>query len=195
MLHLVHLEEIEALLLDSAALVEHQDQRSPEFPPRVRDWLARLEAVLMANRLYQAGSVAAIRSSLIAAEHGHLPGELKFRGRPTRSRVLSVVASQCMQQAVSLANAVVAEHRARISEAERITRQIVTMAVSRGLLPGNAAEQGTTQYLRSVRQILATSSDLETAALHVEGLVGPHDLLVLLDRALAAQLNPFTWRK
>lgn len=195
MLHIVHLEEIEALLLDSLALVEHQDQRSPEFSPRVRDWLTRLETVLMANRLYQAGSVAAIRSSLIAAEHGHVPGELKFRGRPTRSRVLSVVASQCMQQAVSLANALVAEHRARISEAERITRQIVTTAAARGLLSYDAAEQGTTQYLRSVRQILATSSDLETAASHVEGLVGPHDLLVLLDRALTAQLNPPTWRK
>lgn len=189
MLRIVHLEEIEALLLSLLALVEQQDQRNPEFPAQVRDWLTKLEAVLMANRLYQAGGVAAIRSSLIAAEQGQVPGDLKFRGRPTRSRVLSAAASQCLQQAVALTNTLVVENRARISEAERVTRQIVTTAVSRGLFVRDSAEQANTQYLRSLRQALTASGDLEAAAAHVESLVGPHDLLVLLDRALAVQYS------
>jgi hypothetical protein len=187
-LRIVHLEEIEALLLQLPGLVQQQDQRNPEFSARVRNWLTALEGVLIANRLHQAGGVAAIRSSLIAAEHGQIPADLKFRGQPTRSRVLNSVASQCLQQAAALATTLVSENRARVSEAERITRQVVAAGMSRGLFRVES-QRDHTQYLRLLRRALAEGGDLEPAIVHVEGLVGPHDLLVLLDRALALHLQ------
>ena len=46
-----------------------------------------------------------------------------------------------------------------------------------------------TQYLRILRRSLVTSGDLESAMVHLEGLVGPHDALILFDRALALHLD------
>lgn len=189
MLSIVHLEEIESLLLKLPTLVQQQEQRNPEFPTRVRDWLTALERVFVANRLHQAGGIAAIRSALIAAEQGQVPAEVKFRGRPTRSRVLNTVASQCLQQATAMSTALAGEHRTRITEAERIARQVVAAAVSRNLVPRPPAQSDATHYLRTLRQSFVSSSDLEAAIVHVEGLVGPNDLLVLLDRALVHHLH------
>jgi hypothetical protein len=189
MLGIVHLEEIESLLLKLPLLAQQQEQRNSEFPARVRDWLAELEKVFVANRLHQAGGIAAIRSALIAADQGQVPADVKFRGRPTRSRVLNTVASQCLQQAAAMSTALAGEHRTRITEAERIARQVVAAAVSRNLVPCAPDQRDATHYLRSLRQSLASSNDLEAAIVHVEGLVGPNDLLVLLDRALAHHLR------
>lgn len=186
MLRIVQLEELETLLLELPAIVQQQAQRSPDFSMRVRDWLTALEGVLAANRLHQAGVIATLRSELIATEQGQLPAELKFRGRPTRSRVLNSVASQCLQRAADVVTLLITENRSRVTESERVSRQVVAAGLSRGLIDARPRELDNTQYLRHLRQALAASGDLEPALVHVEGLVGPHDLFVLLDRALMA---------
>jgi hypothetical protein len=188
-LRLVNLEELEGLLLQLPEIVRQQEQRSYEFAQQVRTWLSALETALTSNRSHLAGNVAAIRSALIAAEHGQVPTDLKFRGRATRTRVHSTVASQCLQQAAALATGFVGEHRQRFSEAERVARQLVAAAVARGLVSAVPAERDNTQYLKYIRKALASQGDLEAAAVHVEGLVGPHDLFVLLDRALTRHLQ------
>ena len=80
-----------------------------EFVPNVGAWLNSLEGVFAASRFYQAGSIAMLRSGLIAAEQGHLPAGLQFRGRPTRSRVLNAVAWQALQRAADMTSTLIAE--------------------------------------------------------------------------------------
>lgn len=189
MLRIAQVEEIKDLLLLLPDLVQQQGRRSPDFAQNAGAWLNSLEKVFTANRLYQAGKIAALRSGLVAAEQGQVPTGLEFRGLPSRSRILNAVASQALQHAAEVASALIAENRPRLAEAERIAHQIVAAVFSRGVIITRGEAGGNTQYLRMFRRSLVASSDLEIAAVHLEGLVGPHDALILFDRALAPRLD------
>lgn len=191
MLRLAHLEEITELLLRLPKLVEQQKQRSADFALNADAWLGVLQGAFSANRLQQAGTVAMLRSEMAAAGQGQLIVGVEFRGRPTRSRVVNAVAAQALQRASLVASALIAENQPRFAEAARISQQVVATALSRRLLNTDfAVGASNTEYLRMVRQGLVPHTDLENAFVHVEGLVGPHDALVFLDRALAAYSRP-----
>jgi hypothetical protein len=185
MLRIVHIEEIENLLLLLPILVQQQERRSADFAPNAREWLNSLEKAFAANRLYQAGYIATLRSGLVAVEQGQVPAGLEFRGRPSRSRTSSAVASQALQRAAEVTSTLIAENRLRLAEAERVAQQIVAIALSRGLIAARNEEVNNTQYLQMLRHSFVASSDLENAFVHLEGLVGPQDALILFDRALA----------
>lgn len=185
MLRLIQMEEIERLLLDLPDLVRLQERRSTDFPARASGWLASLEEVLSANRLYHAGLVAGIRSNLTLADQGQVPAGLEYRGRPTRTRVMASAASEALQRSAEIVAGVLAENHPRFMEAERVAQQIIAALRSHGLLR-KPDEMTNEAYLRSLRSSLSQHSDLENVLVHLEGLVGPQDALVLLDRAIAA---------
>lgn len=189
MLRIMQAEEIASLLLLLPDLVRQQERRSTDFVRNAGEWLNLLEGAFAAMRLYQAGSIAMLRSGLVAAEQGELPAGLQFRGRPTRSRVLNAVASQALQRAADMATTLIAENQPRLAEAERVAQQIVAAALSRGLITGHPEGVSNTKYLLMLRRILVTSVDLENAVVHLEGLVGPYDALILIDRALAPHVD------
>jgi hypothetical protein len=192
MLRIMHVKEIEDLLLLLPGLVQQQERRSSDFAPSALAWLNSLEKVLTANRLYQAGTIATMRSALVAAEHGQAPTEIEFRGRPNRLRTLRAMASQALQRAAEVASTLVAENRPRLEEAERIAQQIIAAALSRELITARGHEMSSTEYLRILRRSLAMTADLERAVVHLEGLVGPHDTLILFHRALAPYFDEST---
>jgi hypothetical protein len=184
MLRITQIEEIEGFLLLLPDLVRQQERRSTGFTPNAAAWLSSLEKVFVANRLYQAGNIATLRSGLVAAEQGQVPPGLQFRGRPNRTRVTFAVAWQALQRAAEIASTLVAESRPRLAEAERVAQQIVSAALSRGVITAREEGVNHTQYLQILRSSLVASGDLENAIIHLEGLVGPHDALILLDRSL-----------
>ena len=189
MLRLMHVDEINELLLRLPMLVQAQEQRSPTFPGDAKAWLKSLEAAFSASRLYQAGSVAALRSGFVAAEHGQVPQGLEFRGRATRTRVVNAAASQALHRAADLAAGVVSDNQPRFAEAERLAAQIVAAAWSRQLIAAREDGDSNSQCLAALRHSLTSHSDLENGLIHLEGLVGPHDALVFLDRALTPYLS------
>jgi len=189
MLSIVQIEEIEHLLLLLPDLVQKQEQRAADFVPGVGAWLSALEKALTANRLYQAGNVAILRSGLVAAQQGQVPVGFEFRSRPTHGKILTAVAAQALQRAADLASALVAENRPRLTEAERVAQQIVAVAMSRELVILRTAEISNIQYLTLFRRSLAASSDLENAVVHLESLVGRYDALILFDHALGLTFN------
>ena len=184
MLRIVNLEEVEGLLLALPAIVQVQESGSGDFPDRVDAWLVQLEKVLAANRLFQAGSIAALRSAAVAATTGSVPLGLQMRGTPTQRRFLFMVASHVLQRASEIASGLVAENKPRLADGERVAQQLVAVAHARGLVTPRQAGIDNTHYLRALRRSLAASQDLESAVVHLEGLVGVHDSLVLIDRAL-----------
>lgn len=192
MLRIMQAEGIAELLLSLPDLVRQQELRHADFALNTTAWLKSLETLLAGSRIFQAGSIAMLRSSLVAAEQGQVPSGIEFRGRPTRSRVLNAVAWQALQRAAEVASSLMAENQPRFSEATRIAQQIISAALSRGLVPPTEKGMSNTQYLRMLRGILITHTDLESAAVHLEGLVGSQDALVLLDRALVRDVDIFS---
>lgn len=185
----MHVDEIADLLLLLPGLIQQQERRSVDFVRNADAWLNSLEKVFSACRLHQAGSIATLRSVLVAAGHGLVPAGLQFRGLPSRSRVLNAAAAQALHRAAEVASTVMAENQPRLAEAERVAQQVVALSVSRGLIPTRDQGVSNTQYLRRLRRGLATRDDLERGIVHLESLVGPHDALVLLDRTLAPHLE------
>lgn len=184
MLRIMHVDEISDLLLRLPSVVRMQEMRSAGFGPAVMNWLAALEKAFTASRLYQAGSIAALRSELLAAMQGQIPNSIEFRGRPTRSRILNAVASRSLQHAADVASNLIAENRSRIVDAERVAQQIVAAAMPRKLMALRDQGMTNTEYLQQFRRSLRSIPDLENISIHLEGLVGPYDALILLDRAL-----------
>lgn len=70
-----------------------------------------------------------------------------------------------------------------------MAQQIIAAALSRGLITARDNEVNNTEYLRTLRRSFAGSVDLEGAVVHLEGLVGPYDALILFDRALTQHLH------
>jgi len=189
MLHVRSVDEIADFLLRLQQLVLLQESGSADFAANVDDWLSSLEQVFEANRLYQAGNIAMLRSRMVAAKQGQVPAGIELQGRQSRSRLLRAVASGAMQHGAEIASDVVAENRARIEEATGVAQQIIAAAVSRDLVPPREVRVDNSVYLRLLRRGLADTADLESAVVHIEGLVGPQDTLVLLDRALASHVH------
>ncbi len=184
MLRITNVEEIEGMLLRLPALVLEQERSSGAFPRGVAEWLLELEAVLTANRLHQAGSIAALRSAASAAALGSVPSGLLVRGTPTRRRLATMVASHVLQRGAEVAASVIAENRPRLAEAERMAQHVIAVANSSGLVVPREARVENTHYLRTLRRALSANANLESALVHLEGMVGWQDTLVLLDRAL-----------
>lgn len=184
MLRILQFEEIANLLLQLPDLARQHERRSTEFSPQAGTWLSALENAMAGSRLHQAGTIAVLRSELAAVEQGLLPAGLTFRGRPTRGRVLNAAISQALRRAAEVASSLLAEHQPRLAEAELIAQRMVSAARSRGLIVAREAGINNTQYLHALRRGFVDNVDLENAFVHLEGLVGPHDALVLFDRAL-----------
>lgn len=189
MLHIRNVEEIENFLLLLPDLVRQQESGSAAFVENVDFWLNSLERVFEANRLYHAGNIAMLRSTMVAVKQGQMPRGIELRGRQSRSRLLKAVASEATQHGAEVASRVIEENRPRIEEATRIAQQIIAAALSRGLITKRGDRMDNNGYLIMIRRSLAAISELESAVVHLEGLVGPQDALVLLDRALAPHLN------
>lgn len=185
MLRVRNIEELETLLLGAPALVREQKQGSSSFPDSVLAWLARLEEVLVANRLHRASAIAALRSAAVAASMGAIPVGLQTRSHITRRQTRFLVASHVLQRACEVVDAVIAEQRPRLMEAERIALQVIAAARQRRLVEPKDMGMENADYLGALRRALVANVELEGGIIHLEGLVGPQDALMLLDRALA----------
>ncbi len=185
MLPLINLEEIEGLLLRVSSLVSLQEQRSSFFPDAVRAWVFELERCFQANRMPQSSQLANLRSAMLSADRGAVPTNVEFRGKPTRSKILSALGSVALRSATDIALEIVQSNRPRFTEAEALVRQLVSVARNANLLP-NDILLSREAYLAELRLELLGRAELAPGVLRIEGLVGPRDALIMFDRVLTA---------
>jgi len=186
MLRIINLEEIQNLLLRVPAIVEQNEQRNPNFVPTVKKWLIELETVLKNNRLPAAANVAALRGNLISTEMGNIPAGINIKGRLTKRKVQQATASQSISQIVEIISSIVQKDVERVAEAQRITRQLVSIAKIKGLITEVPHGKNFTPILKSIWTKMSNDQALAQGVVSVEGLVGPNDALLLLDRTITA---------
>ncbi len=183
MLHLLNLEEIEALLLKVPALVRRFEDRDPDFIVAVNAWLRAAEEILSNNRLALASEIAVYRGALLAAERG-FPGGTASTSRSGARQAKQARAAGLLQQATDAVSAAIQPRRAQMDEAERVMLQAVAIGVRLGLIPAESGREHTA-YLQSVLQAMLSRAELASLLVHVTGLLGSSDTLVILDRALS----------
>ena len=184
MLRIVNLEEIQDVLLCIPGLVDLQDQRDPGLVQDVKQWLSKLEKVLDNNRAPVAGNVAALRALLISAERGVVPTGVEFHGRSTRHKIREAAVAYVLQQTGDLISSFIQKDNERVAEAERLVRQLVVLAKAKGLIQELSSGDNFTDMLKAIWQTMSADPELSPGTVNVEGLIGPYDALILLDRTI-----------
>jgi hypothetical protein len=185
MLRIVNLEEINSMLLRVPRLVNLQKSRDPEFAGEVKAWLESLEDVLNNNRMPIVSNVAAFRGMVVSGERGVMPEGVRFYGTVTLRKIKDAAASAALRAAIELIFNTVQPDISKVTEAEGRGRQIIALAKAKGfsLLLPNGPER--VDALKKLWRTLATDPDIGPGTINVEGLVGPNDSLIILDRAIA----------
>jgi hypothetical protein len=186
MLHIVNLEEIQNLLLRVSDIVELSEQRDLNFVSAVKKWLTELEGAIKNNHLPTSANIASLRGNIISAEQGNIPAGINFRGRATKRKILEATAGQSIGQAVNIVTCSIQKDVERVNEAERITRQLVAIAKSNGLITELPHGKNFAAMLRLLWQKMSADQVLSQGIVSVEGLVGPNDALLILDRTITA---------
>jgi hypothetical protein len=190
MLRINQLEEIQQLLFRIPGLTDRLERKDPEFAEEVRRWLQDVEETLENNQIPSVGIVASLRATLTASEQGWLAPEAHFVGRPTIRKVKNAMASHVLKQTGDVISEAVHGDVARMKEAEELLRQLVTLAKAKGILPLAVNDNTPTEHLRAIWSMFMGDADLAAGAVRVEGLLGPYDSLVVLDRAISADMGP-----
>jgi hypothetical protein len=94
-------------------------------------------------------------------------------------------AADLLSQATEIVSAITRPCRAQVDEAERVMMQAMAVADRLGLVPAQQSGQTHTSYLQSVFQAISNRSELTSLAVHVVGLLGNTDSLIILDRSIA----------
>lgn len=183
MLRIVNLEELERALLEITGLVDLHDASDPRLVEEAKDWLARLERVLQGNKMPEAGQIGALRGLLISAERGCIPEGFRFTGRITRQRLRRSTAAEVVRRGGDILVDAIRADRDRVREAEGVSRQIVTVAQTRGLMAGKGPGADRTGYLNGLWNALKGDPEIAGGLSSLEALVGRYDGMVLLDRA------------
>jgi hypothetical protein len=187
MLHIVNLEEIQAMLLRVPGLIHALDRRDPEFLRDVKTWLTQAEQILVSNRLAVAADIAALRGVLISAERGVVPPGLVFNGRVTARKIRDAAAADILRKAEEILSSAIRADAAQFVEAERLARQIVSIAQRKGLIRSLPTGNKHTETLNAYWQAMLADPELGPATTHLAGLIGIHDAWILIDRLLPMQ--------
>jgi hypothetical protein len=182
-LPLLRLEEIEALLLKVPALVKRFEERDPDFFPAVKSWLAGVEDALSNNRMAAAAEIAACRGALISVERGFSDGSAIVSRVGTRG-LKDARASHLLKRATDVISETIRSRRGQVDEAGRIMLQIVAVADQLGLITTEAG-QNHSAYLQATLQAISNRVELTSLVVHVTGLLGRTDTLIVLDRSIA----------
>ena len=188
MLNIVNLEEIQSILLFIPALVDLQQERDANFVKEVKNWLKKMEKVLENNRILAAGNVATLRGTLISAERGIIPVGIELHGKPTGRKIKEATAADVLRHVGEIVSNVIHQDRERVAEAKRLGRQLVALARTKGLIHELPSGEQYTEMLKALWRTLASDPDISPGTTNLEGLVGPNDALIIIDRTIASDV-------
>jgi hypothetical protein len=89
-----------------------------------------------------------------------------------------------LKQATDIVSGTIRGRRAQVDEAETVMLQVVAAADRLGLIPAQQVGQSHTSYLQAVFQALYNRAELTSLVVHVVGLLGSSDSLIMLDRSI-----------
>jgi hypothetical protein len=189
MLRIVNIEEIQNMLSSISGLVDLQQRRDSNFDEKVKLWIAKLEKILESNRIMQVGEIATLRGIILSAENGIIPPGVQIHGRSNKRKIVEAAVTFSLRQASSLVSDFLQKEVDRVSGAERMMRQLLAMAKAKGLIQQIPDENDHTEVLKFIWRTLSGDPEIAPGTTNVEGLVGPHDALIILDRIIASDLR------
>jgi hypothetical protein len=178
-------EEFAELLRRVPALVDAMQDRSPDYPRDVLQWLKQVETALENNRSPAVAQLAGCRAMLIQAGRGIRDPDVPMNGRPTTRKVQDATATLVLQRSVAVVEALIADRQRTFDEAERMAGHLVSVARLKGWLAEDSRPRPHQEVLQHLMSRAAQDDDLGNVQAHLVSLVGLRDSLIFLDRALS----------
>lgn len=188
MLRIVHLEEIKELLLKAPALVSLLEKKDVGVVREINSWLNSLERALINNRMTIASNVASFRSVLISANQGAITAGISFHGKLTKRKLREASCSYVLQNTNDIVANAIQNDINRYDEAEGLMRQLIAVANAKGLIQIKPEGLDHTQFLKTTWTNFSSDPEMLSGTVRMEGLLGPHDSLVLLDRIMTIDI-------
>lgn len=185
MLRIIQLEEIQSLLLQVPRFVGMLEEKDTGAVPAIKAWLEKIEEALQNNRLPVVSIVAGLRGELISAERGALLDHITIHGRLTTRKMKQAVAADVIKRTGAIVVEAIHGDKERISKAEEICQQLIALARAKSLVVLPLEGMDHTQSLKALWSKLSSDHDIAAGTVNIEGLVGPDDSLIVLDRTLA----------
>lgn len=181
------LDEARALVEESTRLVDLYQDKHPDFPVRLVDWLRRAEETLKQHRRSQLGPMSALRARALAAIAGvHESADATARRLQARKQTAGACAL-LLGQAQGLLHEACAALEPKRDEAARLIQQMLQILLQGGVLqPLLAAATGPAERLALVWQACQTRPEVANGARQILGLVAWADALRLIDETLDA---------
>lgn len=189
MLPLPNVEAIQAQFLELPAILRAYENSDSEFAEQARAWLNRLEVALENNRLPSAGTVAGLRGLIVSAERGAIPPGISFLGTPNLRKLRDAAAADALRRAEETVTNALRSDIVQLDEAARLMRQMVAVALQRGLLTAGRGATTHSEAVNAIWSAFLSDGDLAGGATRVTGLVGAHNALFLLSRELPPEMS------
>jgi len=107
-----------------------------------------------------------------------------FSGKTTARKIKDATSVDVLQKADRIISAAIEASVTQITEGERLTRQVVALAIRKGMVQKENLH-GHDEMLREIWRKMSLDPELQPVTTHIIGLVGAYDALILLDRSLS----------
>ncbi len=187
MLRLLNVEEISGLMLKVPELVDAHQRKDPLFSDKAAAWLSSVEVALTSNRLGEAARVAGLRGMIISARQGTIPGTATGPVGQSRRKATAGVAADALRQASDLLAGILQPDQKRLTDCATLMRQVIAVARYHKIIVQKDPAMSLSDHLQLTWRLMLASPQTAAGCVQIQGLASAQEILILLDRALAAQ--------
>lgn len=182
-LSLQQLEEFALLLRRLPRLMDAYEARQASFTAQAMAWLREVEGALDRNRMPLVSHVSELRGQALAANRGVQWKGLEVAGSQGRRRLGEAATLRAVTEASQALRSAIADRSEQFGEAEKVARQILSIASLKQLVGPCQALTSDQHRLECLISAIVQDGDLIPYYAALKGLVSHHDALVLLGRA------------
>jgi hypothetical protein len=177
MLSIHHLEILQARLRSVSAIVDLQQKRLYSFPEKVLEWLRGTEKDLENAHLSIVSQISGLRSQLLVTIHG-------CEAAASKRKRWEEVASSVLREAQQIISQAISPKLEVLRESNELAMRIVAVAKAKGIIDKAREIPSHHESIRFIQNAMGEDSDTAAAMVHLIGLLGTTEVLIILDRAI-----------
>lgn len=182
------LSELDGILAESGALIDMYKAKDLIFFDRVQRWLEKLEKLAGDNRWSFQASIAALRGQLVTISRKQKDDSFPWMPQSKNSRrAREALAAETLKQAIDLVENFVAADRKQQATASELLRQVVAMAIFKGIA-GLEPTNGNGLNIAQSWKTVASDPEFAPTCAHVVGIVGAYNAYILFDKSYSEVL-------
>ena len=178
------LAELDSVLSETAPLIDLYKNKELSFYEKSVKWLERLEKLADENRWIIKAEIASLRGKVITASR--MQSDDAFDWMPkskNRRRAKEALTAECINIAVNRSMDFVQKDRELHNEAANLLRQILSIAISKGLIEPRPRAAIDGVFITQSWRMIAVDPELAQMCTHAVGLVGAYNAYILFDKA------------